>query len=269
MNTSSFIMKAIYLSIVTLLFAGCASAQVEPTETITPPPPTATADEDDKVSQMVQNISWLRSTNPYGHTGIKIQTDEQVFYLDPVDLVGIEALPKADLILVTHNHDDHFSPQTISELSNEDTAIVSIESILRSFSDNTYPIAPGEKINAAGLNIEGVPAYNDYHAKNMGFLGFIFSINDVRIYLSGDTDFVPEMEALTDIDIAVMNVREPYSLSGEEVVNFAKIVKPKVIIPIHWIPENDTYGDKEQIEYIQQYIPSTTQFIVLELTPQS
>ena len=268
MKTQFKFTKGFYLGLVTLLFAGCAQDQVEALNTDEPAIPTTAPIEEDKVDQMVENITWLRSTNQYGHTGIMIQTEEQVIYLDPVDLVGIEDFPKADLILVSHNHGDHYSPQNISELSTEVTTVVSIQTALYSFSDiNTQALTPGEKVNVAGIDIEGIPAYNDFHAEAMGFLGFVITVDGVRIYSSGDTDFIPEMEALTDIDIAVMNVREPYSLSGEEVVNFADIVKPKVIIPIHWMPEDDSYSDKAQIEYIQKNIPASTEFIVLDLAP--
>ena len=115
------------------------------------------------------------------------------------------------------------------------------------------------------LEITGISAYNASHPKDLGYLGFVFSINDVRIYFSGDTGLNPEMEKLSDIDIAVLNIRKPYSLSGKEVVRFAEILNPEVIIPIHWMPEDNTYRDKEEIEYIQQNIPITTLFSVLDL----
>jgi len=216
---------------------------------------------------MVQKITWLKSTNPYGHTGILIKIDELSIYLDPVDLVGLDQLPIADIILITHDHPDHFSPQTISALSDGHTKVVSIQSVTTAFSElNTYPIAPGEKVSMDEIEIVGISAYNASHPQDLGHLGFILSINDVRIYFSGDTGLNPEMEQLSDIDIAVLNVRKPYCLSGKEVVSFVEIVKPEVIIPIHWMPEDNTYRDKEEIEYIQQNIPNTTLFSVLDLS---
>lgn len=229
-------------------------------------PPTSTP-FGDKVAEWVQKITWLRSTHPYGHTAIKIQTDDRVIYLDPVDLVN-QDLPAADIILITHDHADHFSPRTVAALSKDGTTVVSTPKICSTLGEtDTVALAPGEKVRVDGLEIEGIPAYNASHAQASGGLGFILTINDVRLYCSGDTGLNPEMESLAAIDIAVLNVRNPYSLSGAEVVEFAEVVKPRVIIPIHWMPEDNTYCDAEEVQYIQQNMPSPTRLIILELEP--
>lgn len=217
-----------------------------------------------RIAQVIQKIAWLKSTHQYGHTAIKIQTDEQVIYLDPVDLVNVKELPKADIILITHPHPDHFSPNTITALSKENTKVISIDSA--SLGDmETFTLKPGGKVNLNGLEIESIPAYNASHTKDSGHLGFAFSIDGVRIYCSGDTSLNPELKALCNIDIAVMNVRNPYCLTGKEVVEFTEIVKPHTIIPIHWIPGDNTFHDAQEIEYIRQNIPDTTSLLVLDL----
>jgi L-ascorbate metabolism protein UlaG (beta-lactamase superfamily) len=214
---------------------------------------------------LTENITWLRSTNPYGHTSVMIQA-QQVIYLDPVDLLSIAELPKADIILVTHDHPDHFSPQTIAALATESTKIVSIDPIASTFEEqHTYKLSPGDKVNLDGFEVEGIPAHNPSHAESMGHLGFVFSIDGVRIYCSGDTGLNPEMEALADIDVAILNVRVPYALSGADVVAFAAAAKPQAIIPIHWMPDDDSYQDAREIEYIKNNIPDTTLLSILEL----
>jgi L-ascorbate metabolism protein UlaG (beta-lactamase superfamily) len=275
MNCPRIPRQIIGLSLLTVILVGCGGTPVEPVTTPAAVPPTQpsapsdpTPTDADSVSQLVESITWLRSTNPYGHTAIKIETNGQVIYLDPVDLVDIESLPKADLILITHDHGDHFSPRTVAALAKESTEVVSIEKITRTFDDlPAFSLVPGDKVQVQGLEIEGIPAYNAHHPKTSDYLGFVFSIDGVRIYCSGDTDLQPEIEALSGIDVAVLNVRKPYCLTGEEVVEFAEIVKPAVIIPIHWMPDDDTYGDMQEIEYIQQNMPETTRFVILELSP--
>jgi L-ascorbate metabolism protein UlaG (beta-lactamase superfamily) len=159
-----------------------------------------------KIAQVTRKIIWLRSTHQYGHTAIKIQTDERVIYLDPVDLVGIEELPKADVILVTHPHPDHLSPETIAALSKESTKVVSIDLTAASLGDvETFTLTPGGKVSVNNLEIEGIPAYNASHTKDSGHLGFAFSIDGVRVYCSGDTSLNPELKTLSNIDIAVVN----------------------------------------------------------------
>jgi L-ascorbate metabolism protein UlaG (beta-lactamase superfamily) len=222
--------------------------------------------EEETVMEATPDITWLRSTNQYGHTAVMIQADDRVIYLDPVDLVSIEDLPKAHIILVTHDHGDHFSPDTIATLSAESTVIISNESITRKFTaQDTYTLSPGEKASVNGLEIEAIPAYNSTHAKSLGYLGFVLSVDGNRIYCSGDTGLNPEMEQLAGIDIAILNVRTPYALSGEQVVAFAETVEPKVIIPIHWMPDDDTFADSAEIETIKSSIPDTTLFTVLGL----
>ncbi|MBK9926398.1 MAG: MBL fold metallo-hydrolase [Anaerolineales bacterium] len=263
----------IILGLILVLATGCTSASQSAKETVPPSPTSApvlptVAPTEDKVSPMLEKITWLRSTNPYGNTGVLIQAGTKVIYLDPVDLVNAAQLPKADIILITHDHPDHFSAQTITALSNENTKVVSTAGIISTLGDlSTAPLAPGEKTNVDNLEIEGIASYNVNHPKTSGFLGFIITIDDTRLYFSGDTDLNPEMESLSNIDIAFLNVRNLYSLSGKNVVSFAETVKPRVIVPIHWMPENNTYKDKEEIEYIQQNIPNTTLLEVLTLKP--
>jgi L-ascorbate metabolism protein UlaG (beta-lactamase superfamily) len=272
---------ALLICVVLLSLAGCAQATEMPTATPNPPTvtpePTSTPEpeliavDDPDVARMVANITWLRSTNMYGHTGIMIQTDDLVVYLDPVDLVGIEELPKADIVLISHGHDDHASKKTVIQLVKENTTIITTAQVSMMFQDEDVEaifVKPDETIDVGGLEIATIPAYNSYHNRDYNYLGFIFSIDGVNIYCSGDTDFNPEMAALTDIDIAVMNVRNPYSLTGEEVVAFVEQVAPMVVIPIHWMPGVDTYDDDVEIAYIQENLPETTVFAILDPKPE-
>lgn len=263
MNGQFFLQFFILITLVGLL-SGCAGEAEPMDEPIAKP--TAEPIDEEPPFQGSRNIKWLRSSNPYGHTAIMIQAEEQVIYLDPVDLVNIDGLPKADIILITHEHGDHFSPETITKLSAETTRIVLLESLTEQFADfETIALAPGESVAVDGIQIEGVPAYNSSHPKALNYLGFVLTIGGARIYCTGDTALNPEMENLENIDLAVVNLRRIYSLSGEQVVKFTEIVKPKELIPIHWMPDDDTYKDQAEIEYLQQNLPVTTELIILDL----
>jgi L-ascorbate metabolism protein UlaG (beta-lactamase superfamily) len=255
MDSGNSVKHVFGLMLVLLAVAGCYGTQTE------------------SVASLLEKMTWLRSTHLYGHTCIKVQTDELVIYADPVDLVDMEELPRADIILITHEHPDHFSPQTIAELSKESTTIVHSDSPVVSEAiggANALALAPGQKATVGDLEIEGIPAYcSAGHTPELRGLGFTLSIDGIQVFWSGDTGLTPEMESLTNVDIAVLNVRKPYSLSGEQVVVFAEVVKPRIVIPIHWMPESDAYGDEEEIEYIRQHIPSTTLLSVLELSGES
>jgi L-ascorbate metabolism protein UlaG (beta-lactamase superfamily) len=281
MRMSNRVKGAFCMVLFLLPLSACAGSQNQPptasvsvlptdlsTETAVASSQTPAPMDPDIIQQVADQIVWLRSTNLYGHTGIKVESEGKVIYLDPVDLVGLENLPKADWILITHDHGDHFSIKTIAVLSKPETVAVSIQQVQYSLSSvEFFALTPGETVEAGGLQVQGVPAYNDSHPKELGYLGFIFTVQGVRIYCSGDTGMVPELESLSGIDIAVLNIRKPYTFSGEEAVRFARTIKPKILIPIHWMPEDETYGDQAEIDYLRQNIPDTTVLMELELMP--
>jgi L-ascorbate metabolism protein UlaG (beta-lactamase superfamily) len=213
-----------------------------------------------KIETVAGGIVWLHSTNPWGNPGIRLDAGGKVIYLDPVDPIGLDAMPKADVILVTHPHVDHFSAETIARLAKTGTVVVSTKEIGDSLSGVDFQeVAPGQTTSAGGLEIEGIPAYNDDHAIESGYVGFVLVVDGVRIYCSGDTGLTPEMKSLTRIDIAVLNVRKYYSLSGEDAATFARTVKPQILIPIHWIPGDVRFGDPAELEILRRNMPATTE----------
>ncbi|MFH1852451.1 MAG: MBL fold metallo-hydrolase [Candidatus Neomarinimicrobiota bacterium] len=220
-------------------------------------------------SAMLEKITWLASTHPYGSTAVKIQTAELTIYVDPVDLVNIDTLPPADVILLTHFHGDHFSPATIGPLLTPATVIITpdLQTVQEALPQaKTALVLPGKPASVNDFVIDAIPAYGcAAHPAEAGGLGYLFTLDGVRCYISGDTGPTPEALALSGIDIAVLNVRKPYGLSGQDVVEFAIAVKPQIIVPIHWLPENDEYGDSEQIAYIREHLPSTSMLSILDL----
>jgi L-ascorbate metabolism protein UlaG (beta-lactamase superfamily) len=187
---------------------------------------TATAAEK-REGGMANNIHWL------GHDTFKI-TGEKILYTDPFRLKGGEI---ADIILVTHEHHDHCSPEDIRKIQGPNTVIVATADCAKKLSGKIVTVRPGDKITAAGIQIEVVPAYNtnkQYHTKDRCWVGYIFTIDSKRIYLAGDTDYIPEMKTYKGIDVALLPVSGTYVMTADEAVKAALDIGPKLAIPMHY-----------------------------------
>jgi len=168
-----------------------------------------------------------------GHAGFKIKKDGIVIYIDPFQ---IEEEEKADIILITHDHYDHCSKEDIEKIRKDDTIIVCNEKTAAKIEGNKKIVSPDETIEVLGIKIYAVHAYNigkEFHPKGYG-LGFIVEIAGKRIYHAGDTDFIPEMKDIQNIDIALLPVGGTYTMDAEQAVEAAELIKPKIAIPMHY-----------------------------------
>jgi L-ascorbate metabolism protein UlaG (beta-lactamase superfamily) len=177
-----------------------------------------------------------------GHGTLMIIINGFVIHIDPVKSSGsYSGLPKADVILVTHEHGDHLDTQLIGELKKESTVM-----FCNAKSAVSVPWAktmkPGDKEDAGKVSIEAVDAYNiknvrqdgqPYHPKGDGN-GYIITIGDKRIYIAGDTENTPEMKSLKNIDVAFLPMNLPYTMTPEMVADAAKAFKPAVLYPYHY-----------------------------------
>jgi len=182
---------------------------------------------------MIENIHWL------GHDTFRIENDKTV-YLDPIKLKG--KLPKADLILITHDHHDHCSPDDVARVAKDDTVIVTIAAAAQKLKGDVRVVKPGESLTVLGIPIETVPAYNvnkfrspgvPFHPKESGHVGFILTVGELRIYHAGDTDVIPEMDDI-ETDVALLPVGGTYTMTADEAAEAANRIKPKLAIPMHW-----------------------------------
>lgn len=182
---------------------------------------------------MIENIHWL------GHDTFRIENDRTI-YIDPYELKGRP--PKADLILITHDHSDHCSPGDVAKLVKGDTVIVTIAAAAQKLKGDVRVVKPGESLVVQGIPIETVPAYNvskfrspgvPFHPKESGHVGFIITVGGVRIYHAGDTDVIPEMDDI-ETDVALLPVGGTYTMTADEAAEAANRIKPKLAIPMHW-----------------------------------
>jgi L-ascorbate metabolism protein UlaG (beta-lactamase superfamily) len=178
---------------------------------------------------------------PIYHASTLIEAGGKVIYVDPAKPAKLSGLPKADLILITHTHPDHMDPGSIAEISKSGTEIIASASVVATVK-TAKPIANGESQMWQGWTIEAVPAYNLtrgpapgklFHDKGTGN-GYVLTYGGKRFYFSGDTENVPEMRALKNIDVAFVCMNLPYTMPPEEASDAVKAFHPKVVIPYHY-----------------------------------
>lgn len=177
------------------------------------------------------------------HASLRIQYDGLEIQVDPVAKYAPETdylkFPKADVILVTHEHFDHFDRDTIATLRKDSTEIVANPAVQKMLGFGTA-LANGEsRVLAKGIKLDAVPAYNttpghtQFHPKGRDN-GYVLTIDGLRIYIAGDTEDIPEMSALKDIDVAFLPCNQPYTMTPEQVAKAARTIKPKVLFPYHY-----------------------------------
>jgi L-ascorbate metabolism protein UlaG (beta-lactamase superfamily) len=179
-----------------------------------------------------------------GHDGFRLQSDNKIIYIDPFKLIQEYFNKKdADLILITHNHFDHLSINDIDNIINSNTRLICslecVDTLRKNYNKNKIiSLQPNDSIEFENIKIESTRAFNtnkDFHPKEENKIGFILNVNGLRIYHTGDTDIISEMED-SHPDIAFVPVSGTYVMTAEEAAEATnKLIKPKKIaIPMHY-----------------------------------
>ena len=197
---------------------------------------------------LLDALEWL------GHSGFRIQAGRSVVYIDPYRVSGG---PPADLILITHGHYDHFSPQDVERLSHEGTWLVGPPAVAERVSGQVLSVSPGDVLEddqVRGVSVAAVAAYNTskrdargnlFHPREAGWVGYELALGGERLYHSGDTDVIPEMDAVTGVDVALLPVSGTYVMTAGEAVEAARRIQPRVAVPMHWGEHIGSRADAE------------------------
>jgi len=202
----------------------------------------------DRLTSSAGNIEM----NFIGHGSLMFSLNNFIVYIDPVRSMGkYDNMPKADLVLVTHEHGDHLDASLIKDLSKPETIIFCNVASLPKI-PSAQVMQNGDKKSVDGIEVEAFPAYNivnesapgsPFHPKGAG-LGYILTIGGKRIYVAGDTENTPEMKSLRNIDVAFLPMNLPYTMTPAMVADAALAFKPKILYPYH-------YGDTDTNELIK------------------
>ena len=183
---------------------------------------------------MLENIKCL------GHSTIKMLDKDKVIYIDPYNIK--EDKKDADIIFITHAHYDHFSEEDIIKIKNENTIIVITEDIynkvieLGFLEKKIIKVMPKEEYKIGNIRFQTIPAYNidkKFHPKENMWVGYLININNIRYYIAGDTDITNENKKV-ECDVAFLPVGGTYTMDYKEAAELANIIRPKIVVPIHY-----------------------------------
>jgi L-ascorbate metabolism protein UlaG (beta-lactamase superfamily) len=177
-----------------------------------------------------------------GHGTLMLKFGGKIIHVDPFSrLADYAKLPKADMVIITHEHQDHLDPAALSSIRTKDTVVVLTETGAEKVSDGIV-MKNGDVRKLLGITVEAVPAYNlvhkrengqPFHPKGQGN-GYVLTFGDKRLYIAGDTENTPEMKALKNIDYAFLPMNLPYTMTPEMVTDAVRAFKPTVLYPYHY-----------------------------------
>ncbi len=189
---------------------------------------------------MTVTIRWL------GHAGFQIKSDDKVVYVDLYrDDTLVKRVPDvstpATVILVTHEHSDHCDVRGIRQVKTPNTVVIAPRACKDKIGGDIVSLEPGEETTVKGITVKAVHAYNvkrfrtpgnPFHPRGYG-VGYVLTIEGVRIYHAGDTDLIPEMKNIGPVDVALLPVGDTYTMDNIEAAEAVAVVRPQIVVPMH------------------------------------
>ncbi len=216
---------------------------------------SATAQEFQK--DIIETIGGNLTITFIGHGTLMFEYQDKVIHIDPWSrLADYSKLPKADAILITHEHGDHLDPEAIKAIEKENTELILTKICYKKLKKGRI-LNNGDYTAVAGFPLEAIAAYNrlarrgngkPYHPKGDGN-GYIITFANTRVYVAGDTEYIPEMDNLHDISILFLPMNLPYTMDPQLVALTAKVIQPKILYPYH-------FGETKTEELIQLLLGS-------------
>lgn len=206
------------------------------------------------VEEIIKNIKFL------GHSSVKLTVAGKIIFIDPWK---IKEKDKADIILVTHPHFDHYSEEDVQKITKDTTILLSCKEVVQQTKvKNKKVLLPFEEEKIEDISIQGFPAYNvnkHFHPKTNNWLGFVIKYKDVSIYIAGDSDVIEEAKKLK-VNIMLLPVGGTYTMTDKEAAELVNLTKPDFAIPIHY---GDIVGSIQNAQNFKNLVNQPTKVVLL------
>ncbi|ACZ38447.1 MBL fold metallo-hydrolase [Sphaerobacter thermophilus] len=211
---------------------------------------------------MEPRITW------FAQSAVRIEVGDLTIYIDPYHLP--DDVTPADVLLVSHHHGDHLSPDDLAKVRTEQTTVVASPAAASRLEQPVQVLAPGETTTVGSLRIRAVPAYNidkfrspgvPFHPREEQHTGFVLEIDDLSFYFAADTDVIPEMDEIGPVDYAFLPVSGTYVMTAEEAAEAARRVQPSIAIPIHY---GAVVGSVEDARRFAELVPDQVRVWIME-----
>jgi L-ascorbate metabolism protein UlaG (beta-lactamase superfamily) len=213
------------------------------------------------MQDLIERIDWL------GQATFRIAAEDALMYIDPYQIAEED---EADIVLITHSHGDHCSPNDLAQVVGSETIVVAPQDCAQAIAPlnpaEHRVLAPGMSTEIDTITIDAVPAYNivktQFHPKRNQWVGYIITVDGVRLYHAGDTEHIPEMDEI-ECDVALLPLGQTYTMSGiEEAAEAARAIGAEVVIPMHY----GTYeGSVDDATAFRNLLEDEVQVIIKEV----